>query len=53
MARKSKDEQGGESVPHGEGGSYVIGEDGVRRLVDRTQDQVIRSVDDANKKDGE
>lgn len=51
MARTRKTEeqqQTNESVPHGEGGVFVIGEDGVRRLVERTENQVIRSVDEAN-----
>lgn len=37
-----------EDAPQGEGGSYVIGEDGVRRLVERGEDKGLRSVADAN-----
>lgn len=37
-----------EEAPQGEGGSYVIGEDGVRRLVERGEDKGLRSVAEAN-----
>ena len=37
-----------QGAPFGEGGRYIIGDDGVRRLVERGEDRVIRSVQDAN-----
>lgn len=41
-------EAGAGGAPLGEGGSYVIGEDGVRRLVERGEDHGLRSVAEAN-----
>lgn len=47
MARKSKEDPVSTTDPnHGHGGSYVNGEDGVRRLVERTKDQRPRSADE-------
>lgn len=48
MAKAPKPQKSEESAPQGEGGSYVIGEDGVRRLVERTEDRVIRSAEEVN-----
>lgn len=49
MARnRERPEQQDKDPNYGAGGTYVIGEDGVRRLVERTENPVIRTVDEAN-----